>query len=78
MRPAALLPILLLAACAGPERHDEVGSASLPGGGTTCPAGEECFAPEECATEDVVCPAGEECFAPEVCADETRVLEAED
>jgi hypothetical protein len=71
---------LLLVACNGPA-YNEVGSAEGPmestcTEGTTCPAGDECFAPELCPTEDVVCPAGPDCFAPEICAGEERVLGA--
>ena len=77
----ALLPLmLLLPACNGNARS-EVGSAEQPligstSDGATCPAGEDCFAPEHCAEQDVICPAGEDCFAPELCADEERVLGA--
>lgn len=69
------LPLtILLGACESTELR-EVRAADRPAleahtPGTTCPAGEDCFAPEVCADEEVVCPAGPDCFAPEACAEE--------
>ena len=72
MRPSALLSILLVAACAGPERRDEVGPVDQPGDGAACPA------VDACCGEGIVCPAGEECFVPELCADETVILKSDE